>query len=184
MLSSPAEVGAWRSSEASALSPHLKFVSGQVCVRVWVCVCACAAQNVSLWRWMAEVLLLGRRRHFLTKSRRKAKQRHQESSPPRSPNYSLTCASCKLQGGREGQLYAQTLWNSSLLDDFPSAQIPELPAQGFRQSGSYNHKPSPLHTSWVCPEGMGQGAVEWSWGSGVRQTSQDSEFSLCFLASA
>ena len=34
MLSSPAEVGAWRSSEASALSPHLKFVSGQVCVRV------------------------------------------------------------------------------------------------------------------------------------------------------
>ena len=127
---------------------------------VCVCVCACAAQNVSLWRWMAEVLLLGRRRHFLTKSRRKAKQRHQESSPPRSPNYSLTCASCKLQGGREGQLCAQTFWNSSLLDDFPSAQILELPSQGFRQSGSYNHKPPPLHTSWVCPEGIGQGAVE------------------------
>lgn len=136
MLSSPAEVGAWRSSEASALSSHLKFVSGQVCVPVcecvceWMCVCARAracvrAQNVSLWRWMAEVLVLGRRRHFLTKSRRKAK-RHQESSPPRSPNYSLTCTSCKLQGGREGQLCAHTLWNSSLLDDFPLCSDPRV----------------------------------------------------------
>lgn len=98
----------WRSSEARALCPHLKFVSGQVCVRGCKCVCV---QNVSLWHWMAEVLVLGRRRHFLTMSRRKAK-RHQESSPPRSPNYSLTCTSCKLQR-REGQLCAPTLWNGS-----------------------------------------------------------------------
>lgn len=45
MLPSPAEVGAWRSSGATALPPHLKFVSGQGCVRarmsVFVCVCLC-----------------------------------------------------------------------------------------------------------------------------------------------
>lgn len=51
-------LGSWRWSEATA-PPDLKFVSGRVpcgcgCVRLSACV-----QNVSLWCWMAEVLIRG-----------------------------------------------------------------------------------------------------------------------------
>ena len=129
-----------------------------VCACECVCVCACAAQNVSLWRWMAEVLLLGRRRHFLTKSRSKAKQRHQERSPPRSPDYSLTCASCKLQGGREGQLYAQTLWNSSLLGDFPLLRSSSYSLRGSGKAGAATTGPH---------RGTPPGSVQRGWGKGL-----------------
>lgn len=81
-------------------------------VGMGVCVCVCVFERVC-----AEclfVVLDGRgpdprmKEALLTRSRRKAK-RHQETSPPRSSNYSLTALHANFRGGREGQLCAQTL---------------------------------------------------------------------------
>ena len=187
MLSSPAEVGAWRSSEARALSPHLKFVSGQVCVRVcvWVCVRVCVCRAECLF-----VALDGRgpapgKKEALSHQEQKQSKaaspgKVSSQIPWLQPNVRFMQTS----GRKGGAALCPDLVEQQPLRWLSSAQILELLAQGFRQSGSCHHRPPPRHPSWVCPEGMGQGTVERSGGSGVRQTDQDSEFSLCFLASA